>query len=314
MNNTEYAFAVANVRAAENELLSGAFIEQLIEARDYEEALRLLSDKGFDITVDPLDGYMEGVWEYLNEIAPDREALKFLAVRNDFHNLKAILKGMIANLDGREYCLTPCLIPQDELYSALSAREFDSLPDFISDTAGRSYELLTTTADGRLSDVFIDARSYDAMLSLAEGNEFSERLADELASLANIRIAVRAAKTAADETVLNLSFCNSRSIDGEVLKKAALRGLEQVSAYIGDSSYTSLSDILSNSAQLEKECDNRISAVLSEASRISFGIEPLAAYFFAKSAELTNLRLILRAKHAGLSAEIIRERLRETYV
>ena len=40
MNNTEYAFAVANVRAAENELLSGAFIEQLIEARDYEEALR----------------------------------------------------------------------------------------------------------------------------------------------------------------------------------------------------------------------------------------------------------------------------------
>lgn len=314
MNSTQYAFAVANVRAAENELLSSAFTEQLIESRDYEEACRLLADKGFDISSDPLDGYMNRVWNYLNEIAPDKDALKFLTVRNDFHNLKAILKGMIANTDGREYCITPCLIPIDELYSALTERAFDSLPEYISSAAAKAYEIITSSADGRLTDSFIDSCSYNAMMKLAKGNDFAENLADEIASLANIKTAVRAAKTNAGETVLNLAFNESRGIDGEGLKKAALRGFEQVSAYIEDSKYSLLAGFLSNSAKLEKECDNLITEALADSSRISFGIEPLAAYYFSSMAELKNLRLILRAKHAGLSAEIIRERLREIYV
>ncbi len=49
MHETEYAYAVARIRANETKLLTRADIDQLIEAESYEAAVRLLADKGFAV-------------------------------------------------------------------------------------------------------------------------------------------------------------------------------------------------------------------------------------------------------------------------
>lgn len=45
-----------------------------------------------------------------------------------------------------------------------------------------------------------------------------------------------------------------------------------------------------------------------------YGIETLAGYLIAKDNEIKIARIILAGKTAGISPELIRERVRETYV
>ena len=42
-----YAYAVARIRTKELGLLKGAFLEQLLAAKSYEECIQLLSEKGW---------------------------------------------------------------------------------------------------------------------------------------------------------------------------------------------------------------------------------------------------------------------------
>ena len=61
-------------------------------------------------------------------------------------------------------------------------------------------------------------------------------------------------------------------------------------------------------------CDNAVTAYLAKARSVPFGEHPLIGYLYAREAELTAIRIILTGRLAGLSAETIRERLRESYV
>ena len=64
----------------------------------------------------------------------------------------------------------------------------------------------------------------------------------------------------------------------------------------------------------ERLCDNALTAYLSQGKRVAFGEHPLIGYLYAKENELTTIRIILTGRLAGLDAETIRERLRESYV
>ena len=66
--------------------------------------------------------------------------------------------------------------------------------------------------------------------------------------------------------------------------------------------------------QFERLCDNALTAYLSQGKRVAFGEHPLIGYLYAKENELTTIRIILTGRLAGLDAETIRERLRESYV
>lgn len=320
MKDTRYAYAVANVRSRENEFLSSSIFEQLISADVLDDVLRILADKGVisadedaDVLAD-IESKMTEAWEYLREIAPDKDALSFLVVPNDFHNLKTSLKSIVSKSDERTtYYIRPCLVPPESIYNAVASKKFGELPKMLEQAATDGYDILTSTADGQLLDVTIDRYSLKAMCDTAQGDEFTKMLTQELAALYNFKIALRAASTKASEAVCSAAFCECKKTDVRALKNAAVRGVDRVKALMQESGYSDLADKESFS-EFEKCCDERILRLLSDSSTVSFGIEPLIAYYFRKSAEVQNLRLIINAKHAGLSQEIIRERMREIYV
>ena len=64
----------------------------------------------------------------------------------------------------------------------------------------------------------------------------------------------------------------------------------------------------------EKLCDDAVTAYLAGARYVAFGEAPLIGYLAARETELTNVRVILSGRLAGLDADTIRERLRESYV
>ena len=64
----------------------------------------------------------------------------------------------------------------------------------------------------------------------------------------------------------------------------------------------------------EKLCDDAVTGYLSAAQFTPFGDAPLVAYLAAKETEYANLRILLLGRAAGLSADVIRSRLRAGYV
>ena len=47
MADKQYVYAVARIRSKELSLLSGAFLDQLTAAKDYDECIQLLMEKGW---------------------------------------------------------------------------------------------------------------------------------------------------------------------------------------------------------------------------------------------------------------------------
>ena len=320
MSSTEYAYAVANVRARESELLDNRFFNQLLSGTSFEEAKRMLIDKGFsefentsDISA-ALKNYMEETWEYLQEITPDKNVLDFLVVKNDFHNLKALTKGIMTDTDGIKYCLKPCLINAEDILNAVKNKSFSDLPSWISECAREGYELLSSSMDGQLFDMFVDKCSLEAMQKLA-ADGFSKKLADSFTALTDIKIALRMARAGVNEMLYDYALCECDTVDISELKSAALKGYGNVVSYIEETEFSELAEYAAvSAAEFEKNSENYILALLDNARRISFGAEPLIAYYAAREAECRNLRIAVSAVHIGLPAAAAKERMRELYV
>ena len=64
----------------------------------------------------------------------------------------------------------------------------------------------------------------------------------------------------------------------------------------------------------EKACDDTLTAYLDGAKSVPFGVEVVVGYLYAKESELTAVRTVLSGRLAGLDGELIRSRLRSTYL
>ena len=135
MHETEYAYAVARIRANETKLLTRADIDQLIEAESYEAAVRLLADKGFAVpekgeSFDIAEKDLSGAWELIEECAPDAELLEALVIANDFTNLKAAVKCVFSDLDPAAYYIYPCVTDTAVMTEAIKNNDLELLPEY----------------------------------------------------------------------------------------------------------------------------------------------------------------------------------------
>lgn len=313
MSGTKYANAVAAVKAMENTLLSRSDIEQLINASTSAETESLLNAKRG--TSDEFS--LETVWELISGYAPDSEELKILLYRNDFHNIKAALKSMIAGREPERYYIRPTNLDLDALGSLISGKEFDMLPAHLAQTAAEAYELITRTLDGQLADSFIDCAALSAMQKAAQdcGSDFMERFAQLTTVCADIKTAYRCARMKKQRSFLETAVCGSRELDKESLIRASLSGTDALLSFLDTTSYNEAGKLLGESpAAFEKWCDDFIIELAQTARLQAFGSEPLAAYFLAAEAELKNLRIIKVCRESGADRQTISERMRKLYV
>ena len=77
MAEKEFAYAVARIRCKEMTLLDSAFLEQLVGAKDEDDCLRLLVEKGWEPAPaeEMLDAEEEKTWALIRELVPDQPEL-----------------------------------------------------------------------------------------------------------------------------------------------------------------------------------------------------------------------------------------------
>ena len=314
MNGTKYANAVGAVRAMENSLLGRSDMEQLINARNKAEVNSIIASKNGS---GAKSENLEDVWNMLREYAPDCKELEILLYRNDFHNLKAVLKAIISNRDPQQYYISPSNVELSVLTEAINSREYDALPEYMRDAASEAYELVTRTLDGQLSDSLIDTAALKAMQESAGkfGGEFMQQYAKLTTVCSDIKTAYRCCLLNKSAQFMETALCGSEELEKSELIKAALSGTEAFFGFLETTNYANAAALLKDSAaQYEKWCDDAVMELADGARSQAFGSDPLAAYFIAKEAEIKNLRILSVCKEFGADKETITERMRKLYV
>ena len=314
MNGTKYADAVGAIRALENFLLSKNDIEQLINAKNKAEMSSVLSSKA---NKGAETEELSDVWELINEYAPDCKELRILLYKNDFHNLKAVLKAIISNRDPQQFFLRPSNLKPNDLSDAINQKEYEKLPPYMRKAASEAYELLTRTLDGQLSDSLIDCSALAALQADAAsfGTPFLQRYAQLITACSDIKTAYRCCVLGKSVQFLETAVCGSVELEKDSLIKAALEGKEAFFSFLETTTYSEGAAMLSEStAKYEKWCDDVIMELAESTRGEAFGSDPLAAYYIAKDAEIKNLRILSVCKEFGADKETITERMRKLYV
>ncbi len=301
--------------------MTNADIESLIGAKSALDALRILSDKGYGqgITLENYesrlsDSYTE-TFNEIKEIAPKEAPLNVLICKNDFHNLKAVLKGVqLGFKDYSDYIALPSVCSFEEIKKAVINADFDMLPSFLCEVSRKAYELIGKTGDSQLSDTVIDKASMDYDLDAARKskNNFFIGLIKLRNTLTDIKIASRCALTGKDRDFMETALSNEPDIDRDELIIKASSGLDALCEYLSDNGFEDAAVSLKSSlSDFEKYSDETIADYMKGSGYITMGIEPLISYIYSKEREIQSVRIIISAKANGIDEEKIRQRLRK---
>lgn len=323
MGNLKYTYAVARIRSLETSLLSDAFIGQLMACPDAEQALLLLSDRGWGERTQETD--MDAVlreeekktWEVLRDVAPDISVFDVMLLPKLYHNLKAAVKQVCTETKGENLFYDDCGISGEEMMQIIGSREFGKLPGNMAGTAKEAMELLLHTRDGQLCDICIDRAALEAIREAGRksGEPIIDDYADTQVAIADIRIAVRSQRTGKSADFMRDAMAECRGVNKEQLIRAALAGAEEIAQYLEGTSYAGGAQALRESASaFERWCDNRMTESLKPQKYESFSVGPLLGYLVARETEIKTVRIILTGKQNHFPEEEIQERIREMYV
>lgn len=321
MKDTQYAFAVAQVRQYENTLLNKSQIMSLINTKSLDEALAFLASKGMDTAGrnynEFLDKEAADNYEYVKGLVQGEDFLKVFTVKNDFQNLKAAVKALASNSDPAPYYVYPSDVDTKNLSENITTGNFDALPKYMRECAKAAYESTVQSGDGQLTDIIIDRATLETMADFAADTD-SRLLKDYVlltVNTANVKIAYRGATAGKRERFFEQALCDSPDLPKAQFCLAAAKGTDDVTAFIADSPVSEFVAPLKNGvSELEKYCDEKIAQLMRESALTAFGADPVIAFYWMTDAQIKNIRIILTCKEMGVDNSKITERVRETYV
>lgn len=331
--DTQYAFAVGKIRAIEKRLLDKVRMERMIDAKSSEEALKVLLEAGYQEGVDNHSSAFEyesilrneqvKVYELLKSIAPEPEVFDLFLLGNDYHNIKVLLKAEFLEQDHDYMLIDTGTISIAELKKMICERNLTEMPNIMRDAIEECIDVFNRTNDPQSIDIILDRASFQQMkeYASASGYRFVSELVQLMIDLTNIKIFLRARSTGKSWDFLQKILLPGGKIDSKVFIDNLGDSLEGFLDFLKDKPYRNICEVgiedfrsTGSLAKFERLTDNYIMSYIKKAKYVALGIEPLIAYLWAKENEIKNARIIMVGKINNISSEVIRERLRETYV
>ena len=324
MPEKSVGFAIGNLRARENRLLKKNDLSGFAAASNVTELARMLRDKGIGKTDNAdvptlLHEDAEEMWKYLADNAPDTAAFAPFLCENDFHNYKAVLKGLIRGREYESLLILPASVELPVLEKAVKEKRFDLLPDYMQKPAAEAYEVLVQSGDSQLADCIIDAGCMSAQTLLAEKskNTVIKDLITVSVFYKNIKAALRAAKTGRSAQFIESTLTETGVVSKKAMVTAALGGEEKVLELLGKAvtvgGVEAAEAYKKSPGDFEKYADNRLLSTAKRCKYITIGIEPLIGYMLARKAQITDLQIIYSGVKTGQGSDKTLERLRELY-
>lgn len=330
IKDTDYLVISARIKAMESGLLTRERMEQILDARSDEEVAKILQDCGYPEldAADPeamdaaLAAAREATLSDLADGAPDPRYIDIFKLKYDYHNIKAILKAEAMDTDPAGMLMDMGRVSAAELKEALRSGELDGLPPLLASAAAEAREVLQTTRDPQLCDIVLDRWFYRDMdaAAAATGSAFLRGYVQVQIDAANLRTLVRTLRMGKNEEFLRGVLFEGGEISPDaLLSVSAARGGGLAELY-APTRFQAAAEAGVQALQggplteFEKKCDDVVGEYLSGALFVPFGEAPLVGYLAARETEYTNLRILLMGRGAGIAPDIIRSRLRASYV
>lgn len=326
--DTDYLALSAALHARQTQLLTRDRRDALIDAPSAADTLRLLAQSGYGeaAAVDAaaleqlLTRARSALFDELSSAVPERRIVDVFRLKYDYHNAKVLLKARKSAQEAQHLLIGCGRYAPAVMEQAFARDDYRDLSPLLREAIGKAAEVLTQSADAQAADLILDRACYAEMCALAKesGSRFLSTYVALNIDAVNLRTTVRAARMGRER-----EFLLSALLDGGTISPSRLAAAQSgtIAALIASGAFSEAgapaAAAMAGEKSLtafEKACDNAINSYLSAARRTPFGEEVVIGYLHAKEAELTAVRTIVSGKLAGLAPELIRERLRDTYL
>ena len=321
-----YGFAVGKVRVLATRIFGRATYERLVDAPDFDEQKRILSDTAYGRYVAStetaaqveaaLEDALDANYAFLEESSLPDAVVRFVRERHDFTNLKSVLKARVLG--------TPLEGSISSLGTLAPERFEGDLEALPEPFGGVASEVLASVADGSRDAGEIAHAVDQAMfarlgeLARASGSDPLQRVAATMVDIANIKTLARSRHADIDRDV-----AGAMMFEGGTVQPARLLALyelppEDLAAGLstlvsGDLAPICEAECFGDLGRLDVMVDDAFSRALQPARLVAAGAEPVIAYAFAREIEVAALRTVLIGKLSGVSEQTLRSRLRELY-
>ncbi|MBR3587632.1 MAG: V-type ATPase subunit [Oscillospiraceae bacterium] len=327
INKEDYLYISSLLRAREPRMLSRDKAERMLDAPNFEDAAKMLTDSGYEdmsqMSVKQIETALSdrraAVFHELETLIPNTAALDLFRLKYDYHNAKVLVKSEAMHRNDASLLSSSGRVAPETVQKRFQEDRLRDLPGELGSAAEEARNLLARSANPQLSDFLLDKAYFREMNALADelDSDFARGYVALLADSTNLRSAVRILRMGKDIGYLQEALVAGGSVSEERLTQG-ISGEGLASVFAGTA--------LTKAAQLGAEavsggtltafelaCDNAVADYLSNAKLCSFGEESVIAYLAGTENELTAVRMILTGRLAGVPSDTIRERLRDLY-
>lgn len=322
-NDQIYPYAVARIRMLERSLLTEKNYIQMAEARTIEEALKILSEAGYG------SGNSLGVKEYehalaqqlakayadVAELMSGQRFMDVFLLKNDYHNLKVLIKEDISGVDGSDYLVGGGTVSVEVMKAAFRMKAYDTLPANMAEAVIEAYSVYGKTMSGQMIDIILDKAAFKDMNATADvsNNDFVKRYMAYVCDLTNLKSFLRIKNMKKTFEMFTSVFVPGGYL-GMDSYRAAFSSENPAAGFRG-TYYEELCESMTKGfTAFEKRCDDYLMQFVKDAKYASLTLEPMVAYIYARETEVKTVRIILNSKVNNIDPDVIKERLRDAYV
>lgn len=337
---TEYMYASARIRSLENRIVGREKLESLIDARSADEVMARLSEYGIapaeeDASVSGslpageaqsraregmLLAILREAFGEVEHAVPDPAVFRYLRYPYDCNNFKAAIKCAVRGIPAGDMLFDFGIVPADRVETLLREGEYESLPPAMAAAVPAARDAYDRTGDPRRIDTVLDRACYEDMLRAVVGEDTLSGWLKVRIDLTNILTALRILRM--NMGAVGAAFLEEALLPGGSLGNGFFAGMEEVGENgfwdaLSPTAYYRLASVEGEPRPLsavEKACDDFYMERVREGARIPFGAPVAGGYLIGCETSVKNIRIVLAAKDAGLAPEVIRERIRVSYV
>ena len=323
----DYLCLSAMLRAREPKMLSDDRAERMVEAEGFEEAARLLSECGYpDFTgmnaseIDhALSEHRAGLFGETERLSPEAEYVDVFRIKYDYHNAKAIIKAAAMDTDPVHILSSSGRFQPEKLLEDINEEKLSYYPPIFGAAVTEAKSELAKSGNPQVSDFVLDRAYFAELLQLAEkkGNSFFTGYVKLLIDAANLKSAVRTFRMGKSAMFLENALIPGGSTD--VSRILAAKDSDEVASFYAQGPLSEAAALATEAVSgnamtaFEKACDNAVNEYLKKAKFVSYGPETVVTYLAAVENEITAARMIMTGKLSNISADVIKERLRDMY-
>lgn len=315
----KFGYAVGRVRVLETRLLKHSHYERLLDARNFDDQRRVLSETVYGAYLDraqsaedveiALDRVLADLYDDFLETAnlPD-EMVAFFRTMHDFENLRGRLKAQALGIPATELLNSLGSVPAEKIAAGELPPPLAASEARIRARAGEEISV-----DG--IDALVDVELYRALSEVASSaeNPHIRQMATVGADLANVKAFVRLRSMGAAAGELDRHVVPGGTITGSELASLFRLPLAEAIARLVQRPTLKGADVeaLVDRNRFDVAADALVVRHLRGARRVAIGPEPVIAYVMQRKLEASMLRTLLIGKIAGVSRDVLRVRMRD---